>query len=316
MRLPTKPDGLENGSLDAQLVNRDPSYPDRERIDSDVRAFLRPASSPWIVFDRDSRIDDFARSALRLGAVFASSPSLMDVVRSAPPASDVSVSSPATAPLTGAPATASPMFPPSTGPTEPVVEPSNLAVATDLMPPAHGDTPSLGDEVDAPFPSASITSRRIASIAAACAGVLALVAGGVVVARGPLSMKHATAAHAVAVAVPAPVPVPSPVVAPVQPAEPAATADPETIEIDEAPAAATPAKPAETNAEGKKHRLGKLTVKGDSKTKNVWFDGKRMLGTGTRSFLVACGMHTVAVNEKTDVRDIEVPCNGEYVAGK
>ena len=66
---------LENGLPANETVKRDPSYPDRARIDSDVRAFLRPASSPWIVFDRDSRVDDFAKSALRIGAVFASSPS-------------------------------------------------------------------------------------------------------------------------------------------------------------------------------------------------------------------------------------------------
>src|SRR4051794_16659592 len=87
MRFPPKSDGLDP---EKASVTREPSYPDRARIDSDVRAFLRPASSPWIVFDRDSRIDDFAKSALRLGAVFASSPNLRnessgnDVVTSAP----------------------------------------------------------------------------------------------------------------------------------------------------------------------------------------------------------------------------------------
>jgi hypothetical protein len=43
---------------------RDPSYPDRRRLDSDVRAFLRQPSTPWIVFDRDSRISQFPARAL------------------------------------------------------------------------------------------------------------------------------------------------------------------------------------------------------------------------------------------------------------
>src|SRR5262249_7527009 len=78
MRLPYAPDAPENKDDSQKAVNRDPSYPDRARIDSDVRAFLRPASSPWIVFDRDSRVDDFARAALRVGAVSASSPSFVN----------------------------------------------------------------------------------------------------------------------------------------------------------------------------------------------------------------------------------------------
>ncbi|MBX3203234.1 MAG: hypothetical protein KF894_34235, partial [Labilithrix sp.] len=65
-----------------------------------------------------------------------------------------------------------------------------------------------------------------------------------------------------------------------------------------------------------KTRFGKLTIKADAKRKNVWFDGKRMLGSGQRSFTVFCGMHTIAVADKTDARDVEVPCNGEYVVSK
>jgi hypothetical protein len=79
MRLPMKSDALDTSENKPALpvtgevtVNRDPSYPDRKRIDSDVRAFLRPVSSPWIVFDRDSRVDDFAKSALRVGGVCSS----------------------------------------------------------------------------------------------------------------------------------------------------------------------------------------------------------------------------------------------------
>ena len=65
-----------------------------------------------------------------------------------------------------------------------------------------------------------------------------------------------------------------------------------------------------------KKRFGRLTIKADARSKNVWFDGKRMLGSGQRSFLVLCGMHTIAVGDKVDAKDIEIPCNGEYVAAK
>src|SRR5689334_16198559 len=48
MRLPSSPDEPHRP--------RDPSYPDRARILSDVREFMRQPSTPWIVFDRDSRV--------------------------------------------------------------------------------------------------------------------------------------------------------------------------------------------------------------------------------------------------------------------
>src|SRR5689334_11714124 len=75
MRPPSKPEEPEFKADPSGPVKRDPSYPDRARIDSDVRAFLRPVSSPWIVFDRDSKVD-FGRHALRVGAVFTSSPGI------------------------------------------------------------------------------------------------------------------------------------------------------------------------------------------------------------------------------------------------
>jgi hypothetical protein len=41
-----------------------------------------------------------------------------------------------------------------------------------------------------------------------------------------------------------------------------------------------------------------------------------MLGHGTRSFAVLCGTHTVAVTDKTDAREVDVPCDGEYIVHK
>lgn len=50
-----------------------PSYPDRRRIDSDVRAFLRQPSTPWIVFDRASRVAMSETPDVKMdGAVFRS----------------------------------------------------------------------------------------------------------------------------------------------------------------------------------------------------------------------------------------------------
>ena len=67
-------------------------------------------------------------------------------------------------------------------------------------------------------------------------------------------------------------------------------------------------------------RFGHLVIKGDAaKGKQVWFDSKRMLGKGERSFLVFCGMHQMAITDGATTRvtadtlakDVEVPCNGE-----
>jgi hypothetical protein len=55
MRMPTSP-GIGNlghsGSVTPSTGARQPSYPDRARIDSDVRYLLRAPSSPWIAFDK------------------------------------------------------------------------------------------------------------------------------------------------------------------------------------------------------------------------------------------------------------------------
>jgi len=63
-------------------------------------------------------------------------------------------------------------------------------------------------------------------------------------------------------------------------------------------------------------RWGTLTIKDAATKKQVWFDGKRMLGNGKRSFMVYCGIHTVAVSDKTAQKDMEVPCNGELTIEK
>lgn len=323
MGRPSEPNALENKVEPIEAVGREPSYPDRARIDSDVRAFLRPASSPWIVFDRDSRIDDFARSALRVGAVFASSPSFRDegvsVASVEPP---VDILGPMVVAMTDKPFDASTgMFPKDVEPSDAATEPSTIVATTEV----NSDSAVAVDgaivareriESD-PFAVPGLVPNRTRSrafvIAGACAGFLALV--------GITSVAVARPSHALATktraAVTTPIETrfePAPVVRATPAAMRALAAHPPAVEP-----AASAAEPAESEPAGKmsndpKRRFGRLTIKADSKTKTVWFDGKRMLGNGTRSFMVFCGMHTVAVNDKSDAKDVEVPCNGEFVA--
>jgi hypothetical protein len=379
MRLPSNPDAPKTSENKTETpvtppvtVNRDPSYPDRARIDSDVRAFLRPVSSPWIVFDRDSRVDDFAKSALRIGAVFASSPSLIEppkeetVKALAEQASPFCGMTPMTTPklaippsafiatepmpmpapvITEAPSldpiregvvlasgmsTNNPemgMFPTSTTASEPAVEPSNLVVASDVMtdtsePSLDSLRPAVVDSESDPFampdgiaPSLFARRGRLLAIAGgACTAVLALV----VVSSVALSKAHVKTASATqAVSMPAAAAAAAPEAAA------AAPAAAETIELD----APVPPPPAAADRAGAvepgtkmpldpKKRFGKLTIKADAKHKNVWFDGKRMLGSGQRTFMVFCGMHTIAVSDKAETKDIEIPCNGEYTVSK
>src|SRR3954462_4719843 len=55
MRQPERP--TESNPAVAETTSAIPgvSIPDRRRIDSDVRAFLREPSTPWIVFDQEGR---------------------------------------------------------------------------------------------------------------------------------------------------------------------------------------------------------------------------------------------------------------------
>jgi hypothetical protein len=263
MRWPSKPEAARIGG---EPVSRDPSYPDRARIDSDVRAFLRPASSPWIVFDRDSRIDDFAKSALRVGAVFVSSPSLLPTTKM-----DVRITDPGAPPQEAPP----PMFPPSPAPMS-ADDPSTVALSSDLSPKL-----TIPPEL-APRP-------RRARIAIGIAGLLAVAAAALLLVPRSPAPSHRAAAASFAASIELPSVVEQIAFAPPAPAPRAETPEP-------------------------KKKFGRLVIKADPKTKHVWFDGKRMLGAGTRSFLVFCGMHTIAINDKADTKDIEVPCNGEYVA--
>lgn len=293
MRSPSKPDTQDfKASPQTQpqtQVNRDPSYPDRARIDSDVRAFMRPVSTPWIVFDRETKSDGelafAAKAAMRAGVAFMSHPELdVPVPTGASRLADINAMFPASVPHQMAMgSTMTPSVP------SPADEPSSLIVAADVVP--------TDRQVDLASAHQPPKSKRVGFIAATLGAV-----GVCSIAAYVLASMQLAPASAPAVAAVTP---PSPPVVLEAPAPPA----PE-------PAAEPPAAPAEVvgeNATDPKKRWGKLTIKGDATKKQVWFDGKRMLGKGDRSFLVFCGPHTIAVNAKSDAQDTEVPCNGELV---
>lgn len=328
MRLSSTPDATENTKENAEkrpsTVNRDPSYPDRARIDSDVRAFLRPASSPWIVFDRDSRIDgDFAKAALRIGAVFASSPSLLpetttqssaEVVTSAPPAHEPLVGAVLSSGISSShPATG--MFPETPHVTTDNAEPSNMVVASDLAPEEEVATPNPSWS-SLEVPGLKPNRRRIVIGGSVASAVL--VAAALVLSIGG---RHET--KSAKVTEPAPQKTEelrAPAAAPTEgehfeiPA-PTPVEEPKVVVAEEPKTAESKADEGASSKDPKK-RFGRLVIKDAAKGKMVWFDGKRMLGNGQRSFLVFCGMHTVAVADKSDMRDVEIPCNGEYVVSK
>lgn len=69
-------------------------------------------------------------------------------------------------------------------------------------------------------------------------------------------------------------------------------------------------------AKGGGGKYGRLTITGDARSRDVFMDGKRMLGRGQRTFSVMCGMHTIAVSLRSDAHEVEIPCNAELVVGK
>lgn len=312
MRLPYIPDALKN---EDEPVIRDPSHPDRARIDSDVRALLRPASTPWIVFDRDSRVDDFATSALRVGAVFASSPTFRPSIVGLPEekvTEDVSGSPEPALERDSSRATSQADVVDAI----PVVVERN-GISDSTFNAVTNDRPSFEPEVVLASEPSSRRSRRLAAVAAGTIGLLAIAAvSGVVVGAGARARAAARVSSL-------DVERNSAVKAPGVPGVEALVAEARIPIDDVATPAATLSVPSELPAanatkaktDSKKH-FGRLTIKADAKHKNVYFDGKRMLGSGPRSFTVVCGMHTIAVTDKADAKDVEIPCNGEYVVAK
>jgi hypothetical protein len=65
-------------------------------------------------------------------------------------------------------------------------------------------------------------------------------------------------------------------------------------------------------------RFGRVSITGEARSRDVFMDGKRLLGHGARSFTVFCGPHTIGVGKRSDVREVEIPCTGtaELVVSK
>lgn len=243
---------------------RDPSFVDRQRLDSDVRAFLRQPSTPWMVFDRDEVSSTLPPepepAAPFVGSVLAGSGSSVVREEGFFPQTD------------------------SYAPEAPVVEASTAAVVTELA-----DAPSAEVAIEA-LPQ---RSRAWAPITGAI--VVALAGAGLCAAlfspstRGEAATKKSAAA---AMSLDAPPP----------------NLDPKPEPKTEKPVSA-PAAPVTKAVSTSK--FGKLTITGAATRHQVFMDGKRFLGTGTRSFTVMCGTHAIGIDSRTDTKDLEVPCGGE-----
>jgi hypothetical protein len=304
MREPATPEaakGLETETSAATPGPSGVSIPDRRRIDSDVRAFLREPSTPWIVFDREGR----PPSQLAVGEVLSGPRKTL--------LSDYQFEMfSSTAAVDSAAASASPQS---------KVEPSSLAVASDLA-----DDASLAavdrDVQDEPgevaIPMFGL-SRRVLGASAAVVAALSILAISVstLALRNSLSDSTTSRAQAAATqpaarsfgaAVPAEIPPPD---LDVKVAAPAVRA-PAAV----APAAPRDESPAPARVTGPKKIYGRLSITGEARAKDVFLDGKRLLGRGARNFTVMCGAHTISIGVRNDPHDVDVPCGAELVVSK
>ena len=256
-----------------------PAHPlDRRRIDSDVREMLRQPSTPWITFNRASRA-----SGLSVGDVLPRRASVIEVL----PAHPTSMPAP------------------------PTTEPSGMAVTSDLgaeAPSVVTVTPVVA-ELTAP-----LTARRSGwsplSIAVVAAGLT--LSAGLVVAT---STYDAPAPRAAAAAKRAPI-----AKAAVKMDSPPDAPPPDlgvglaNTSLGHGPTEAP--KEVKSAKDAKDAKFGRLTIRGAAKSKNVFLDGKRLLGSGVRSFTVQCGAHTVSTQSREGGAAIDVPCNGELVVDR
>jgi hypothetical protein len=308
MRDPATPEaakGLETETSTATPGPSGVSIPDRRRIDSDVRAFLREPSTPWIVFDREGR----PPSQLAVGEV-------LSVPRKTLLSDYHFDFFPSTAAVDAAAESVS---------SHSKVEPSSLAVASDLA-----DDASLAavdrDVADAPgevaIPMFGL-SRRVLGASAGVVAALSILAISIsALAIHNSSSDSATARSQSAATQPAArtfggpvqaeIPPPDLDAKPAAPAErvpaPAAAASVASRETAPAPAKAAPA--------GPKKIYGRLSITGDARSKDVFLDGKRLLGRGARNFTVMCGAHTISIGVRNDPHDADVPCGAELVISK
>lgn len=306
MRDPLSPDQPKNAEIAAQSTASTEtatagtgiaavSLPDRRRIDSDVRAFLREPSTPWIVFDREGR----PPSQLAVGEVLTVPRKTL--------LSDYNFF-PATAAVDSASHSSSHVK----------LEPSSLAVASDL----EGDDAS--EDAPVALPMTARLSRRVLGASAAALAIVSLLGVGIYAMRSAsqdgiaarTSLSAQSSQRTFGAAVPAEIPPPDlAVAAPVKAAAPVAVATPVAAPAS-APAVFTVRDDARAGASASSKKYARLSVAGDARGKDVFLDGKRMLGRGARSFTVMCGPHTIAVSNRADAHDVDVPCGAELVVGK
>jgi len=276
MREPAKPNASNPASSGGPGLPG-VSIPDRRRIDSDVRAFLREPSTPWIVFDREGRPPS------QLAALEVLPVALSSVI----PEHGFF---PATAMIDAAQASAA------------RPEPSSLAVASDL----EDDMMAAGLASSA-VPMGRLRSRVLGA-AAATVAIVGLFAFG----AAALSATSPDLRSARSFAQGSPV---------------AADLAPPDLDVKAAPPVVAPAAPTvavaapapaseESAAKAAAKRFGRLSIAGDARSRDVFLDGKRLLGRGARSFTVMCGTHSIAVGTRTDAHDVDVPCNAELVLSK
>ncbi|MDB5215439.1 MAG: hypothetical protein JWO86_3366 [Myxococcaceae bacterium] len=317
MRDPEAPEGpktAETAGSATPTGTSGVSIPDRRRIDSDVRAFLREPSTPWIVFDQEGR----PPSQLAVGEILRGPRRTL--------LSDYDFSATAAVDFASTHARIS--------------EPSSLAVSSDLASAAAAaPSPVFTDvsddaeasELVAPRMFGLHRHRRVLGASAGAVALVSMLAVGIFALRGAThdaldakTLRSVAAAQPAAVGAPPidlspqPAVAPPPVV-PIPVAQAAVVSTPVVpTPVAQAPAAPPPFAvtiiPPKTDAKGGKY--GRLTIAGDARAKDVFFDGKRMLGRGQRSFSVMCGTHTISVNVRNDAHEVEIPCNAELVVGK
>jgi hypothetical protein len=251
------PSQAAKASLETQEKPAD-SAPERAKMMSDVRYFMKQPSTPWIVFDQKSKVDTTEAEASQ----------------------------------------------------EPV-EPSNVVVAKDVEGtpqeeeddrrgrfPSHISVP---DDIPVDIDDSAKPTWRKTRIATG-AGLVAVMIGIIgFCALRPSSKPANASANDGAPQLLAPVAPQPRLVLPEEHATPAP-----------APVKASIAAAIKPKATGS----GWLAIKGSAAHHRVYLDGKMLLGTGSRSFPVGCGSHTVAIDDRAATRDIDVPCNGTFTVTK
>jgi hypothetical protein len=246
--------------------------PERAKMMSDVRYFMRQPSTPWIVFDQNSKVD-----ADEAGAEPAQEP--------VEPSNVVVAKDIEGTPEEGVPASRQRV-------------PSHISVPEDVP-------------LDDLEPHAKPTWRKTrvmtaAGVAAAFITIIAVAAlrgnaNGEASANASTSMDDRSTPTTTTTSTPTPTTTSTTTTTPT----PTTTSTPTTTTTTTTTTTPTP------TPNATKTGSGWIAIRGSATRHRVYLDGKLLLGNGSRSFPVRCGEHTVAIDDKGAKRDIDVPCNGE-----